>query len=98
MMLLTRRKQLRLFEGQDFYLDGVFHNPSKEELITLITSGGGRVVTSRDESVQIICPDNKTSSYPSHGQEQEAGAISQRWIIDCISTQKVLDRKLYYVA
>lgn len=66
--------------------------------MTLITLAGGRVVTSHDESVQIICPDNKTSSYSSHGQEQEAGAISQSWILDCIRTRKVLDRKLYYVA
>ncbi|CDH58156.1 predicted protein [Lichtheimia corymbifera JMRC:FSU:9682] len=96
--------QPRFFEGQSFYLDGEFRDPSKEELMSLITKGGGHVVESYDESVQIICPDDNDKvhgSSPSSNEQQngwDGGPISQRWIIDCISASKVLDRKLYHVA
>lgn len=73
--------------------------------MSLITQGGGRVVESYDESVQIICPDDSdrvhgpsSSSNGRHKEAWDGGPISQRWIIDCISASKVLDRKLYHVA
>ncbi|KAI7881264.1 hypothetical protein K492DRAFT_206963 [Lichtheimia hyalospora FSU 10163] len=95
---LLAKGQPRLFEGQAFYLDGEFRNPSKEELMSLITLGGGRVVASHDASVQIICPDDKDTLEQEAATSWQGGPISKWWIIDCISAYKVLDRKLYHVA
>lgn len=94
---LERSMDGKLFADYSFYLVGKFKTPSKEDLTTLLKSGGAKVLTARLPASESALPDNHLVIYDPDLLDDEslwitdyAQRTSSLWVLDCISSYEIL--------
>ena len=104
-------KQKKLFAGYSFFLQGDFTNPSKEEMMELISVGGGIVITSIDriaskdrlfattKRTKILCNATNITQNEATDLLLKSGlnTIDFNWFLDCISSYNIIDDSRYSI-
>ncbi|KAK9729645.1 Breast cancer 1, early onset, variant 5 [Basidiobolus ranarum] len=91
----------KLFHNQQYLLVGEFKQPSRDDLITLLTAGGATIVdkcppSNCSQQTLVIC-DNATAMRTKNRLREQYSreVVLANWVLDCISNYKLIDTSAY---